>query len=88
MILIGVILAGLVMLVGPLPGLVKAMTSGVIIGKGYGSPRISREEDPARFKRLLGQRFATLVPGAALFFGGLAWLLLNVFAAAMPGAAQ
>jgi hypothetical protein len=85
MIVLGVILAGLIMMAGPVPGLVRAMSTGTLIGKGHGAPRILRSEEPERFSRLLKQRFTALVPGAALFLGGLSWIVLNLLAAATQG---
>ena len=53
-------LAGLAMLASVLPSLLKAWSSGVIVSKAYGAPRIERAVDPERFRRLLATRVATM----------------------------
>lgn len=82
MILIGVVLAGLFLIVRPLPGLMRGMSTGVLIGKGYAKPRISREEDPERFKALMRQRMTEMAPGFLLLLGAVAWVVMDAIATA------
>ena len=60
-------LAGLVMIATVLPGLMKAWSTGVIISKGHGSPRIDRATEPERFRKLVEARRKPLITGVAVF---------------------
>jgi len=80
--LLGVILAGLFLVLRPVPGILKANASGVIVRKGHGSVRVERIAEPERFRTLMRQRLAEMIPGAILLAAGLAWLILNLVAAA------
>jgi len=76
--LIGAFLAGLYFIVRPLPGVLRALRTGVLIGKGYGSPRITREAEPERFKALLRRRVAEMTPGFFLTLGAIGWFVMNL----------
>lgn len=82
--LLVLLLAGIALLVAPLPGILGALSSGVIVRKGHGSVRISRAEEPERFRKLLNQRIATMIPGAII----VGVLLLLILAGLFGGAAQ
>lgn len=86
--LVGVFLAGIVFIVRPLPGILNGMRTGVLIGKGYAKPRISREAEPERFNALMRQRLAEITPGVLLVLGALGWAALNILAAGAQASAQ
>ncbi|HYF35494.1 MAG TPA: hypothetical protein VD994_09415 [Prosthecobacter sp.] len=77
----GVLLAGIVLMAGPLPEVMRALSTGVIVGKGRGAPRIERTAEPERFNNLLRQRLASVAPGAAIAGCALLWLAWNALAA-------
>lgn len=74
---LGALLAGIVLMAGPLLEVVRAMSTGVIVGKGRGAPRIERTAEPERFRNLLRQRLASVTPGAAIAGCALLWLAWN-----------
>jgi len=75
---IGILLAGLFMLVVQGAGILKSLRTGLIISRSYGAPRIERASEAARFDKLIRPRTAALGPavillivGFLLTFGGL-----------------
>lgn len=78
----GGMVAGLVLLGTVLPSLLKAWTTGVIVSKAYGAPRIERAVDPERFRRLLATRvgaFWSAIGILSFSTGLLAWQLFNIW---------
>ncbi len=71
MIGIGVLLAGLFMLVAQGVGILGSLRSGVIISKSYGAARIERATEKVRFDKLIKQRTAALGPALILIVVGL-----------------
>lgn len=75
---IGILLAGLFLLVVQGVSILGSLRSGVIISKSYGAARIERATETDRFNKLIKQRTAALTPalillvvGFLLTFGGL-----------------
>lgn len=77
MITIGLILAGLFLIVRPVPGILKGNASGVLIGKGYGAPRIERAVEPERFRALIRKRYGEMLPGVVILGIAVAWEVVN-----------
>ncbi len=75
-------LAGLFFIWTVLPSLMRAWSTGVIVSKAYGAPKIERAVDPERFKAMLANRVGTLWTGISIFgvsFFLLAYQLLSLW---------
>ncbi len=72
---LGAIIAGLAMLVTQGLPLLKASRTGILISKAYGAPKIVRQEEPERFRKLFSERRTALILPLVLVGVGLVFFL-------------
>ncbi|NEX94437.1 hypothetical protein [Caulobacter sp. 17J65-9] len=79
---LGVVLAGLFLLLRDAVPLFEAHRTGVVRTRGSRPQKVERASEPDRFAGLVGQRFRSLVGPALLILGGLVWLFLALISQA------
>jgi hypothetical protein len=80
---LGVVLAGLFLLLRDAVPLFEAHRTGMVRTRGSRPQKVERASEPDRFSGLVGQRLRGLGGPALLTLGGMVWLFVGLISSAV-----